>query len=77
MRKSFAPALLLAASTAAFAENPPDTGALEARIAALEAQAQAMREQTAQVLAALDAARAEIAQLKSAPVASAPSRSWS
>ena len=72
MRKSFAPALLLAASTAAFAENPPDTDALEARIAALEAQAQAMREQTAQVLAALDAARAEIAQLKSAPVASAP-----
>lgn len=76
MRSRIAPLLLLAAASgAAVADSPPavpDTAALESRITALEAQAEAMRKQTAEVLAALAAARDEIAQLKAAPVAAAP-----
>ena len=65
------------ASHAAYAATPsapPTLGALAARLQALEADADAQRKRTAEVQAALEQARAEIAQLKSARagVASAP-----
>ena len=67
MRKLIVPAVaaaLLSGSLSAFAGDDASLQALDARIRALEADGQKLREQAAAALAAADAARAELEKLK-------------
>ena len=79
-RSFFMLSLLATASTVAFAADPKTAqsiAALDARIAALEADAEALRKQSAEALAALKEARAELTELKAAQQGAASAASAS